>query len=39
MTKMIGMTTGGTDPQLFHFVYWVIIAIVFLIGFKLFREG
>lgn len=38
MTKMIGMTTGGTDPQLFHIVYWVVIIAAFLVSFKLFNE-
>lgn len=38
MTKMIGMTAGGTDPQLFHVIYWVVIIAAFLVSFKLFNE-
>ena len=36
--RMIGMTAGGTDPQLFHIIYWVVIIAAFLVSFKLFNE-
>ena len=39
MTKMIGMTMGGTDPQLFHIIYWSVIAVACFIGLKLLRES
>ena len=36
---MIGATAGGSDPQLFHIIYWSVIAVACFIGFKLFRES
>ena len=37
-TMMTGATAGGSDPQLFHIIYWSVIAVACFIGLKLFRE-
>lgn len=39
MSGMIWMTaSAGTNPELFHTIYWTVIVIVCFIGFKLFKE-